>query len=263
MPQCVFCDATDNLNTQMNVTIDDGTKVTVFICDTHAEDATVKTAKNAYTIKQDKIKVLIEQAKALGFNLTGMEQQGGVLVPTLAKPPRPAAPAAEASPAQPEALEGDQVISTEILDSRRGMQSVGGQLDGVGHVTSHSSHDLSGLQSKLPEDARKGKAKMAIVEARVGMPIAIPETRIDGLGTTRIRVTKKENDGTLQSRFKKMAKDSIELDRTPDFARSGYQNTQAECPICRGTCVIKQNVGGVVKEVSCPKCGGLGSISTV
>lgn len=262
MSQCVFCDATTNLNTQLNVTLDDGTKVSVLICDTHAEDATVKTARAAYVVKQDKIKAVIEQAKALGLNITGMEQQGRILVPTMA--PKPAPVVEQHTPAAPVAatLEGDQVIATEILDSRRGMQSIGGATD-FGHVAGHASHDFTGLQSKLPEEARKGKAKMTVVEAREGMPIAIPETRVDGTGTTRIRVVKKEDDGKLQQRFKRMAKDSIEKDKTPDFARAGYQNTQAECPICRGLCTIKQNVGGTVKDVTCPKCGGMGSISLI
>jgi len=257
MLQCVFCDATVNLNTQLTVTLDDGSKISVLICDAHADDATVKTAKAAYIVKQDKIKVVIEQARALGLNVTGMEQHGRILVPTVtvaAKSPPPIEQSIE-----PVELSGEQVINTEMLD-RRSMQSVGGATTDFGHVASHSSYDFNDLQSKLPDEARKGKAKMAMVEAREGMPIAIPETRVDGTGTTRIRVLKKEDDTKLQQRFKKMADDSMR-DKTPNFARAGYQNTQAVCPICQGSCAIRQNVGGAMKEVTCPKCGGAGLIS--
>jgi hypothetical protein len=263
MAQCVFCSFTQNLNTQLGVTLEDGTKVVVLICDTHSEDATVKTARAAYMDKQKQIDAVLEQAKALGLNITGFQQQGAILVPTVAQQPQQVAqpdPIAAATAAQ--VLTGEDVVATEVLDSRRGMVSVGGTTD-FGSVAGHQSHDVSNLKSKLPEAARKGKAKMTMVEAREGMPIAIPETRVDGTGTTRIKIHKKETDGTLQHRFKRMAKDSIERDKTPNFAREGYQNTQADCPICRGACTIRQNVGGVVKDVPCPKCGGMGFISLV
>lgn len=260
---CVFCNNTQNLNTQLTITLEDGAKVNVLICDEHAEDATVKTARAAYLDKQKQIDALIEQAKKLGLNIGGFQQQGALLVPTsVNNPPPTAGTAPVAQNVQTDDLSGDDVVSTEMLDSRGGMVSIGGATD-FGNVASHQSHNVSGIADKLPEEVRKGKAKMATVEAREGMPIVIPETRIDGTGTTRIRITKKEDDGKLQQRFKKMAKDSIERDKTPNFAREGYQNTQTECPICRGTCRIKQNVGGVMKDVVCPKCNGMGSISTV
>ena len=39
MQTCVFCSTTSNLNTQMTITVDD-VKITVDICDEHAETAT-------------------------------------------------------------------------------------------------------------------------------------------------------------------------------------------------------------------------------
>jgi hypothetical protein len=257
MVQCVFCDATSNLNTSLTVMLDDGNKIAVEICDLHAEDATVKTAKAAYLEKRRKIDEVLVQAKALGLNIAGMTQQGPLWVPEVTKPAP--SPPREVPPTS-EILNGDEVISTEIIDSRAGMVSVGGATD-FGHIASHASHNFNGLQSRLAEDARKGKAKMVVVEGREGMPIAIPEKRVDGLGTTRLRIVKKENDGKLQQRFKKMAKDTIEHNRLPNFARSGYQNTQVTCPVCNGSCVIRQMVAGVVKETSCPKCDGAGVIS--
>jgi hypothetical protein len=258
MSQCVFCEAVENLNTQMSVTLEDGTKVTVVICDVHAEDATVKTARNAYLDKKKKIDALLEQAKALGLNLSGFVQQGNLLVPAA----KPAAPVIQeqAVPSRQMAVEelsGENVISTEIIDSRPGMQSVGGSTD-FGNVAAHQSLDPNSFSSKLPAGARKGRAKMVTVEGREGMPISIPETRVDGTGTTHIRIVKKENNLSLQSRFKKMADDSIIRDSPPNFAREGYQNTQTTCPICRGDCSIRQGS----KSVVCPKCGGLGFLPT-
>lgn len=264
MTQCVFCEATTNLNTQMTVALEDGTKVTAHICDIHAEDATPKTVRLAYIDKQKKAEALIAQLKALGYAVTGLEQsKSGLVVPTMEKP-KPAARAAPPTeaPATGDNLEGDDVVSTELLDgkSSKGMVS-SSQVGNMGgqqiQVAGHASHDLSSVARGLPPEARKGKAKLTVTEGREGQTLVIPEKRVDGMGTTRIKITKKENDGTLQARFKKMAKDTVDNDKCPNFARSGYQNTQSVCPICRGDCVIKQ----AGKEVSCPKCNGSGVVS--
>ncbi len=260
MSQCVYCAATTNLNTSFNISLDDGKKVSVMICDAHAEDATVKTAKAAYLDKQAQIDDIMAKARALGLNITGMQQQGSLLIPVMEQPKARQMVQEEAPPVATD-LEGDHIISTDLIDSRAGMMSIGGNTD-MGHVSSLPSHSFSGLQDQLPQNARKGRAKMTMVEGRAGQPLAIPETRVDGTGTTRIRISKKEDDGRLQTRFKKMAKDTIDHDRVPNFARAGYQNTQTDCPICRGSCVVKQNVNGRVQEVSCPKCNGSGVIST-
>ncbi len=91
-----------------------------------------------------------------------------------------------------------------------------------------------------------------------GMPLVIAEKRVDGMGTTRLRITKKEDDNKLQSRFKRMAKDTTERDRTPNFAREGYQNTQSTCMMCNGDMEIVH----LGKRIQCPKCNGAGTIST-
>lgn len=261
MTQCIFCDATTNLNTQFSINLDGDVKVVVQICDAHAEDATVKTAKAAFLEKKKKIDELIAAAKSLGLNVTGMEQKGSLMVP-VTETEKPAKPV-KAAKAQAEVIAEDDrdVVSTEILDSRKGMVSVGGNTD-HGYIPGLPSHDLHGLKDKLPEGARTGKAKMAMMEAREGMQIAIPEQRVDGLGTTRIKIAKVENDNKMQNRFKRMANESL-ADRVPNFARAGYQNSQVNCPMCNGGGFIKQGVaGGKVKEMQCPKCNGGGTVST-
>ncbi len=262
---CVFCDKSDSLNTSLTLTLDDGTKVSVLICDTHAENATIKTTKAAYLKKQKKIAIIMEKAKALGLNITDVQQQGKLLVSTVENQPTKQLIQQPINDQQiiPNQDDPDEV-STDKIDRPGGIISVGGTGNVQGQsvsVSANRSHDLSSLESKLPEEARKGKAKMVVVEGREGQPLAIPEKRTDGLGTTVLKITKKEDDARLQTRFKKMATDSIHHDRTPDFARAGYQNTQVECPICRGECNIKQNVGGIVKDTTCPKCNGTGTIS--
>jgi len=247
--QCIFCDATTDLNTSLTITLEDGSKVAVRICDVHAEDATVKSAREAYLEKRKKIDELLAQARSLGLQLS--ESPSGLVVATQKPEPRvmQVQPTAEAA----EALEGPNVVSTSKLDGRK-FQSVGGTADGVA-VSSHAPLDTSSLIDQLPEGALDGQAEMTVVEGRGGQPLAIPQRRIDKTGTTRISI-KKSTDAALQDRFKKMAADTMG-DRTPDFARSGYQNTQRPCPLCKGACVVKQGR----QEVPCPKCNGSGIIS--
>lgn len=260
MSTCVFCNSTSDLNTEMNITLEDGSKVRVIICDEHAEDATVKTARAAYQKRQDEIKHVIEQAKALGLNISEMPNgltlaQSADPLPQTAIEPRsqqPAQPAPQARiPVKNDDIGDDpDVITTDKLDSHPGMRSVGGGTD-FGNVESLSSHDVNAFKEKLPEDARKGVAKMGIAEGREGQPIIIPKKRRDGTGTTTINIIKID-DRHLQESFKRMAGDSMN-GKVPDFARSGYQNTTRTCPICRGE--------GEVNNQECPKCKGNGIIS--
>lgn len=245
--QCVFCDNTNTLNTQMSIN-DNGQMISVFICDEHAEDATIKSAKEAYSAKKDKIQALLEQAKALGLNISEtssglsivQEQKQSVSVPRVVS--------SELDVNDP------NVVPTAKLNVNRPIASVGGEVSGHS-VQSHTSFDMSSLSEKLPEEVLNGHAEMAMVEGRSGQPLVIPKTRVDGTGTTRITI-QKTDDNILQNRFKKMANDSMN-GNTPDFARAGYQNTTANCPVCRGNGTVK-NAG---KNTVCPKCTGTGLIS--
>ena len=250
--QCIFCESTNDLNTQFNITLDDSKKIVVKICDKHAEDATVKSAKEAYIKKQAIINEFLEKAKALGLQLS--ETSSNLTVVTTSKP----APSQQVD-IKVDPLDGinpndPSVVRTGKID-HRAFQSVGGDVNGM-KVSSHSSFDVSSLQDKLPDSVRDGYAQLSVMEGRGGQPITIPHKRIDGTGTTRITIKKSENDDRLQSRFKKMAQDSM-TDNMPDFAHSGYQDTTRSCPICKGSGTIIQNK----LNTTCPKCAGSGIIS--
>lgn len=260
MSQCIYCGTSKNLNTQLTITLDDGLKHTVDICDEHAEEASIKSAKAAFLDKQKKIQEVIEQAKALGLNIS---ESGGVMIAE--KPPEPAPQEIQTPEPQPQPKPQPQPIipeedgdwvSTDVVDRSRPMSSVGGNTT-LGNVQSYASHDTASVKGELPADALKGKVKMAVVEGREGQPLAVPQQRVDGTGTTRISIQKTEDDRKLQQRFKKMAADSMH-DQTPDFARSGYANTTATCPICHGDGDVRMGRNTQV----CPKCGGSGIIST-
>lgn len=251
---CVYCNCHDNLNTELTITLDDGNKVTVQICDNHSEDATVKTARVAYQNKQAEIEAVLAQAKALGLNIT--QSSGGLTIAQAAHSEKPKQSGnlqnrqIEVQPKNDQKLEDQDFVSTDLLDSRSGIVSVGGSVNNL-NVESMGSHDMNKLSDKLGPDARKGFAKLEMVEGRGGQPIAIPKFRKDGTGTTNISVIK-TNDGKLQESFKRMANDSMN-DRVPNFARAGYSNTTRNCTFCSGD--------GEVQNKTCPKCNGTGIIS--
>ena len=250
---CVYCGSSDNLNTTFTITIDEE-KIKVIICDEHAEDASVKTAKEAYVKKQKEIDSFLAQAKALGLNIT-INNGSQLAVATSGAPVQQQVRQAPQQPIYNEPLmEGTDVVNTEMLNSRN-MKSIGGRTE-YGMVNSYDSLDNSMLTEKIDPNFFRGKAKMGMVEGRGGQPLAIQEVRVDGTGTTRIQISKKEDDQKLQNRFKRMADDSRN-DRTPDFARNGYENTMRNCPLCRGEATIVNNNATMI----CPKCNGLGNIS--
>ena len=247
---CVYCNSADNLNTSFNITIDDGTKVVVFICDEHAEEASVKTAKEAYLVKKTQIDALLAQAAALGLKL--VEGGNGLAVF------QNEAPAKEKPLLKPQTTKKEVIIEddgdyipTDIVDRKQiAMPTIVSNSAGA---ESYAPSDLNAIRSELPEGALKGQAKIGVFEGRQGVPIALVRQRRDGLGTTNVQIIKKENDQTLQERFKRMAS----MEDTPDFAKSGYHKSFTDCGLCRGTGNIRNGKSMVI----CPKCQGSGIIN--
>lgn len=248
---CIFCNATDNLNTQMTITKEDGTKVAVKICDVHSEEATVKSAREAYNTRLDQIKAVMDQAKALGLNI---EESGSGL--SVAR--ETAKPIDRQASANKNGLILDpndpSVISTQRLQSRE-FRSVTGVVDGAS-LESHSDYSPSTLADKLDPTVLDGYAQMAINEGRAGQQIAIPAIRQDKTGTTTIIINKTENDATLQARSKRLAQASMSNDGMS--YKDGYAGHRV-CPLCRGVGFINT---GKARPV-CPKCNGLGNIVSV
>jgi len=263
MDTCIICSSDKNLNTQMYITINNK-KIIVVLCDEHAEDTTVKVAKEKYLERRKQIESIMEQAKALGLNVSDSSL----------KPPTPTvdAPTVDAPTVDAHGDDSSVVNDSHINKNRgkaivqdmnneevseegwistnrynnaekSGYTSVGGS-----GAQSYSSYKVSGQEDILKEELLEGKVKMDVVEGRGGQPLPIPAKRIDGTGTTTIRIVNSENDQTLQRRFKDMAGQ----ENTPDF-RHGYNDATRTCPICRGDCYVNGK--------DCPKCKGSGLIS--
>ena len=261
MDNCVFCGSHDNLNTSFVITLDDGTKVSVSICDEHAEDATVKSAKKAYMERQVQIDALLKQAESLGLKLAPVA--GSKLVTLENTAPKEVKqvntrrieiekpePAQDTAPGEiglvPTSLIDKKDIPTaRVIDNNTG---VGG---GYGPI------DLKSIANSLPKGVLDGQARPAIVEGRAGTPVPFVQLRRDGLGTTSINIVNKETDNTLQNRFKKMAENS-QRDNIVDFIHNGYNDTTVTCIMCSGKCTIIR--GGM--EMLCPHCDGAGFTPT-
>ena len=253
MDTCVVCRSGANLNTQMTITIDND-KIVVALCDEHAEDTTVKVAKEKYLERKKQIEELLIQAKALGLDISNMNNTSNQT--KLTPPPTNS----NISPEEKETTQSKAKIINQSLQNtesdkdwistdkynnvqQAGFTSVGGQ-----GAQSYSSYKVSGQQDTLDSELLEGKIKMDVVEGRGGQPLPIPSKRVDGTGTTTIRVVKSENDQSLQRRFKDMASQ----EHQPDF-RHGYNDATRTCPICRGDCSVNGK--------DCPKCKGSGLIS--
>lgn len=266
MPRvCVYCDATDGLNTQLTVPLDDGTKITVDVCDTHSEDATVKSAREAYKKRQEQASDLQNQlaeflakAKALGLDINIASSGLAVASQPQTQQPQQTAAQTAVQTVQATDLADEEMVSTAKLRSAKGMVTAGGQLSsetmgGAVVAGGHASHSTRELQEQLGA-ALDGKAKMTVVEGRGGQPLTIPQIERDGTGTTVIQVVKTD-DTTLQTRFKRLADDSRQ-DRAPIFSLQGYEGAHGHinCPICKGEMeIVHQGV-----RQKCPKCGGAG-----
>ncbi len=282
MQTCVFCENGDYLDSKMEITLEDGSKVVVAICAEHAEDATIKSARAAYTERQKQIDDLIKHAKKLGLNLQlGGQTPGGLTMVSMKPQNQPqilgqsnqtVAQNQDVTTSQPEQSitlmtpsEGCRIVSTGAVDNSSGTRSITGSAENNGvsaQLGAFSSYRTSSMQDKLNPALLSGQVKMTVVEGRDGMPVEVPVKRVDGTGTTQVMVSKRENDISLQRRFRNMAADSnMDNGERGAFRREGYSTQNATCPLCRGKCTITQtNLAGMKEQIMCPKCYGAGTI---
>ncbi len=252
---CVFCESVNDLNTSMTVTLEDGSKASVDICDAHAEDATAKTIRSAFMARQTKIKEFLEQAEKYGLVMS--QNVSGLVVANQ--------PAARQPVVQEQAERQRVIVQTDLEPLPEGMVPAGSvnkrlnrmvtsgkSFDGFSAEGS-ASHNLDDIESKIGGDG--GMIKIDVVEGRDGAPLAIQSIKRDNTGTTHVHVVK-TSDAEIQKRFKMMAemsKSGQGWQQIPDF-RNGYD--LRDCPLCRGKCQVRSRG----ETIMCPKCEGRGAI---
>lgn len=242
---CVYCGSCEDLNTVMTIVINDGDKVSVHICDLHAEEATVKTARIAYLDKQSKIEEVLKQARSLGLNIS--INDSGFSIASASTP-------VKVQPVQQPIL--NEAAVQEPDDDFIQVNTVFDRPITVAGADQSAGYTASGFTDRLDENLVKGKGKITVAEGRDGSPIAFLSSRVDGTGTTRIVIKNQDDDQKLQNRFKKLAEASIR-DKAPDFVHAGYQDSMVSCSFCRGESTVKKGQ----EIIMCPKCNGSGMIS--
>jgi hypothetical protein len=262
---CIVCGSDKDLDTELIISVD-GQKVTVKVCAEHADEITPKAAKAAYlkwkSDRDTQMQEFLAQAAKLGMkvvqqgdNLTVVQQSSGTVPAAILDSVAPG-PTATVGPAV--TLHGtreDGVLPTSEVDDvmQRRVAGLSGSVGNTG-IERHTAYDPNELESKLPDGVREGFVKMELAEGRHGTPLALPAIRQDGLGTTRVRISKSMTDADLQRRFKQQASASVADDSgsTHSF-KDGYD--LHKCPICKGDGQIKKSQ---TEMIPCPKCGGSG-----
>lgn len=250
----------------------DADRVTVSICDEHADSASPKTAKEAYLKIKDEFEKLKSIAAAFGCDLVQHQTAPNKLAIATQQPlVKPAianeVPAAQrdlppgqvpgplsgrlATPTPPPA-DGqylDSQAAADILRRHQGNIRVSAEAKAMAYLQQEAPIDQSTL-AESAGDALRGKTKLAKFRGRIGTELVLPTKIINGLGITNIAVVNHMSSSDYERRFKDMAKDSIadNLDRYKD----GYHTVT--CPACDGKCMVSDR--GV--DMVCPRCSGSG-----
>lgn len=265
MGTCIYCGSRENIVAQLTLTLDDGTRATVDVCATHADDATIRTAKQKYMERQNEIDELLAKAKALGLELSPQKTASGLIVVQNVGKNQQAVDDVMRGDQSPRAGQraGAQAEDTGMIDSakfeqkeQRGLVSRGG-VAGSHNVESHQSIDMTDVREQIGEEALRGKVKFEAIEKQSGAMVAIPTKKVNGLGTTQIRVVQ-TTDQELQRRFKTIAEQSKSPYGWDVMRHLGKEGVEiVNCPICHGEGVTV-NAG---KEITCPKCKGKGMLN--
>lgn len=251
---CVYCKATTKLNTELRLSFDGGESAVVKVCDQCADEASIKSAKECFSKRQDEINTILEMAKKAGLQFV-MPSSGSQL--TLASKTQEViqenvSPSSQQNAAPRKAAllkatdESEVVISVEKAEKDSYNPNI--TMEQVA-LERHNQHRI-GLVSPNQEEAEiaarvsqarlSGQVKMKAVQARDGQVIPVPVVRQDGLGTTHIQISRNFDDGQLQKRFKRIAKASVDGNSISEVS---------ECPQCRG------------ENPSCTRCQGSGFLS--
>ncbi len=265
LQKCLICSTDKDLNTTLSLKLDDSTTVSVVVCDVHAEDLTVKIAKEKYLEKKAVIDRIMQEARDNGLEISIPTTSTGLV---LAKSTAVEQPATRQQALTPQPIDKQQVddeinllrsgklIKGSVARQKLGKaQSVGGSFDRL--TTVDRQEELS--RSALTERAETGQEQIRIglVEGRGNQPIAIPTVIKDDFGTTVIRVSQGMTDDKLQKQFKGLAdsKDANGLN-THCFGADGYALT--DCQFCKGKGSVITVSSGQKVSADCPRCKGAG-----
>jgi hypothetical protein len=217
---CVYCRTTSDLNTELTITLENGERCKVYVCDVHAEDATIKSAREAYLKNQRDINELLQRLKELEFSPEPTATPAKLQIikkvhePTIESEPLEEAIDVEAYQTSPDQtfvdameFEAKTKAGTVAAPSGGVNESIHGSLAGA------DADALAKVRGQIPESAIRGFVKPEVVAIRGGnQQVVIPAEKVDGFGTLSIRITPGISDADIQKKFKQAAARSIEDD---------------------------------------------------
>lgn len=251
---CVYSGSTEDLNTSMKIRLEDGSIVEVWVSDLYADEATPKSAREAYLKQRDtegeEIRKLQEAAAKLGLKLVGVQD----MPPEPTQVIRPtAAPAAKPKGPQQTIAEGTRIVDGRTADKGVDLQVQYAQNGASSQAPLPVSQYEVKTVEKPSEDLKAGeRAEIGMVRGRGGLEVAIPVRRQGKTGTTNVTVIDTGGDAQLQKRFKSMANASES--GMVNYGKDGYDVKFITCTACHGTC---RDLSG---KNPCPKCKGAGEI---
>ena len=248
LDKCIICDKSDDLNTSMDLSIDDK-KHTIHLCDEHADDTTPKQAREALKKRVSQLEDIIKQAEALGLTIVHPSESKKVIVVD-----NPEAEAA--APAVAKTLQ-------KLPEFKGASGSASGEGGSVG-VASHSAIPIDSVMNntisemkesgKLASDVRPEtyERELQQLTTKSGRQVILPSKIVGNTGTTVVKVVDSGGDRALQDRFKSEAQNSVGMEQGTLSAQPSYENDTVMCTFCGGTGVSRMG------NVACPKCNGAG-----
>lgn len=227
LESCLLCNSTDKLDTT-SAKFDSKT-YNVSVCSNCIDDASPKVLREALTNKLDKFKVLIENAKALGVDLTMDTLIGAgqsLVVPTASAPVPVAAPVA-APPKSKQIEQAPKMIS--LRDEK------GNQLPATTYLVTKQKIDAP-------------MARMNKKEGVEPLKTEIPSKIVSNSGTLHVTI-RNMSSKEFDDRFKAQAHRSTQMNE--DVTKF------VPCHACAGEGWIK--TGNNKQPTLCKECDGVGS----
>lgn len=257
MNSCVFCGATDNLTTSMNVKTARG-ETAVHICAEHEDNASPKKIRELIEGKEMALAEMEAKLKALGFAMVPLGQQGVITAVSAPTPsPVPAAKIlldlrpvkSESKIVQPTSLKVRDIDAPAVAVDKSGQQVNLGKERSYDVTKTVKTKD--GTEYRPPTVV---ESELQVVEVR-GVPIKLPKKIVDDTGgRTDIKFLPTAGSGqTMEKRFKEMADRSMG-GQSPDFRHEYDVQEPRPCNFCGGTGVAK------IGNQACPRCKGAGEI---
>jgi hypothetical protein len=247
--KCLVCSTTEKLNTTMKVKVDE-VEHEIAVCDEHAEDMTMKIAKELIKKKIEEYENFKKMASEFGVEIK--EQKSGVLVASRPDQPAPTMPADVAVKLPPGSSGPPQPGQRVIKAIPKHNINISGSLPGI---------NPSSMAQTVAETARargriKGDVTVPVIEevelqtvpGRQGLPMTLQKKVTDSSGTTEVRIVETSNE-ELTKRSKVLENQARQGDPNAHLFIRGYD--LKDCNLCRGS-------GKTTNGQVCPKCKGKG-----